>query len=224
MTTESARENEEFVFLHTARTVRTFNFRKHWSKLIPFLGKETVQGALANCCFDWAYSWGTGAEPENPERAAWMIFSRHYEREGPWNWTSSDAACTMMDARIENSGELPEVFCEEDMEKESYWQAHNDLYDELSPKPNEVEFYQMPHGCHFIVLWVEEIIKLAFPKLEVETLPGEDHSVVIGTSPTGAITVFDIRFFETMTGRESLKWVEIGEEKKQQLRTHGVNG
>jgi hypothetical protein len=160
-----------------------FSLKENWDSLMPFLDEEDVVRILNESMQDFCQ--------QHPMAGKWVA------GKGPWWYTPSDLWMVKIDERVEddkdfkqaktimyynvfggaadiNDNELwDELLCE----NKAYSELHETFVKKHSPKDKSFEYYQVFHGCHWIVPFITVLLSKALTTEEICMFKNEIHSV-----------------------------------------------
>jgi hypothetical protein len=184
--------------------IEVFDFRKNWCVVEPFLNHPNVRKALEQGMNDFcAMRMSKCAELGNDTD---FLNLECGPALGPWSFGRLDlwdirANVLFNRAILEGefvykTGEDGEISKAEEKRAERFRQ-------QFFPRPNTCEWYQLLGGCHYLVRFLQELGKLAFPQFAWRVMQGPAHSLAYGCDETGNIKIiFDILNFEQMAALE----------------------
>ena len=182
-----------------------FNFRENWELVEPHLKNKRVLNAL-----------DTGMR----ELAA--LLGRQWDsKDSPWSWTSIDDCWEgLADQCVHEAGFKYRNFEEGYPNRPTQAELHREkkFREQFFPRPETYQWYQAMDRAHWLAPWCAELGRCVYRRLHWNVLRGEHHSTAYGHMGDGQpLIIFDILYFETMTGDEILRLVREGKNDSRAL-------
>lgn len=148
-----------------------YSLSEHWSELKPYLEHPWVLNTLDESMIDYIEQHFSPETQWDPKR-------------GPWSYCRTDYWTMKIDNNPEFQSRVDNLFRQAKHEnpnadEDDVWiEIYDTLKNEYYPKPGEIEWYQLKHGCHWISRFVASLLEVALPTANVDVVSTEYHSFV----------------------------------------------